>query len=140
MVTVTVKQLDQAEGLEAWQGQSEEVLNAMQPPVTRAELTGTTPAGVVDEDAADLNDQTDVVWLPGSNVGNRRPDDRPRVLGDVVTTNGGGTALFTFDYGEGAADITHIAYLRTNRDSADAEDELFELKAEHSVSHRRHRG
>ena len=42
VVTVTVKQLS-ALGLIAWQGQTEKVLNAMQPPVTRAELTGRRP-------------------------------------------------------------------------------------------------
>ena len=127
-VTVSVVQLDDAE-LKEWQGHTEEVLSAMQPPVTRAELAD-TPAGVVGETAA-LDDETDVVWLPGSNA--ETNDPRGRVVGDVVT-NADGTATFTFDYGEAAADITHTAYLRTNRDSADAEDELFELEADFTAT------
>ena len=124
-VTVTVAQLSEA-GLESSQGQSEEVLNAMQPPVTRAELAAAL-AGTETETTAALTDGTDVIWLPGT-VANTT-DPRGRVVGDVVTANQGGTAVYTFDYGEAAATIDHIAYLRTNRDSADAEDELFELVA-----------
>ena len=45
----------------------------------------------------------------------------------TVETNPGGTAVYSFTYSEAAATITHTAYLRTNRDSGDAEDELFEL-------------
>ena len=123
-VTVTVKQLDDDE-LAEFGGAAEAVLNAMQPPVTRAELA-TAAAGLESETAA-LTDSTDVVWLPGTEATTNDP--RGRVVGDVVIANAGGTATFTFDYGEAAADITHIAYLRTNRDSADAEDELFELEA-----------
>ena len=123
-VTVTVAQLSEA-GLESSQGQSEEVLNAMQPPVTRAELAAAL-AGI-EAETAELTDGTDVIWLPGTAANTTNP--RGRVVGDVVTANSGGTAVFTFDYGEAAATIDHIAYLRTNRDSADAEDELFELVA-----------
>ena len=128
VVTVSVVQLDDDE-LREWQGHTEEVLSAMQPPVTRAELAE-TPAGVVGETPA-LTADTDVIWLPGSNA--QTTDPRGRVVGDVVTA-ANGTATFTFDYGEAAADITHTAYLRTNRDSADAEDELFELQAAFTFS------
>ena len=48
---------------------------------------------------------------------------------DVVIDNAAGTATFTFEYGQDAENVTLTAFLRTNRDSADAEDELFRLEA-----------
>ena len=112
-ITVAVTDLLDSEILSS-QKASIEVLESMQPPVTRAELgTDDTPGG-----AATLmtNGTTDVSWME-------------RVEGDITINNADGTAVFNFDFGEGAADITHTAYLRTHRDSADAEDELFNLEA-----------
>ena len=110
-------------------GQTEDVLNAMHPiPITRAELG--TGVGAEAEGTA-LTDDTDVVWLPGTEAQTTNP--RGRVAGDVTISNTAGTATFVFDYGEAAADITHTAFLRTNRDSADAEDEVFHVEAADSA-------
>ena len=126
-IVVSVTQLTEAE-LNGWTGggrQTEEVLNAMHPiPITRAELG--TGVGAVDQGIA-LTDDTDVVWLPGTEA--ETTDPRGRVSGDVTINNTAGTATFVFDYGEAAADIEHTAFLRTNRDSADAEDEVFHVEA-----------
>ena len=128
-IVVSVTQLTAAE-LTGWMGQTEEVLNAMHPiPITRAELG--EGVGAVGQAIA-LTDGTDVEWLPGAAA--TTTDPRGRVEGDVAIANAGGTATFVFDYGEGAADITHTAYLRTNRDSADAEDEVFHVEAADSVA------
>ena len=125
-IVVSVKQLTVAQ-LNGWKnlGLTEDVLNAMHPgPITRAELG--TGVGALDQTIG-LTDATDVEWLPGAEASTTDP--RGRVEGDVTISNTAGTATFVFDYGEAAADITHTAFLRTNRDSADAEDELFRVEA-----------
>ncbi len=86
-------------------------LESMQPPVTRAELSS-APAGTAGETVA-LGTSTDVQWATQRE--------------GAVVTDPAGTAVYTFTFGEAAATITHTAYLRTTRDSGDAEDELFEL-------------
>ncbi|MCY4616120.1 MAG: fibronectin type III domain-containing protein, partial [Chloroflexi bacterium] len=117
-VTVTVSVLQRAatstDGLTVAR---ERIYESEVTPVTRAEL-GSATAGVVNEVVA-LSTTTDVEWLT----------DPSRDDGDIVYTNAvAGQAFFVFDYGEGAFDETHTAYLRTNRDT-DAEDELFKLAA-----------
>ena len=116
-ITVAVTDLTNTEILRS-QGASIEVLESMQPPVTRAELGIDTPG---DEGGGAVtlttDGESDVSWMVNN------------ADGDVLFSNAAGTAIFTFDFGEGAADITHTAYLRTHRDSADAEDELFHLEA-----------
>ena len=113
-ITVSVLQRATSDGLTVAR---ETIYESEDPPVTRAELSGAT-AGVVNEVVA-LGTTTDVQWLTDESG-----DD-----GDIVYTNAvAGQAFFVFDYGEGAFDETHTAYLRTNRDT-DAEDELFKLVA-----------
>jgi len=114
-VTVTVVHLTATE-LGAWgPRQTIAVLESMQPPITRAEL-GTAFDTNETTQAGNLGNSTDIEWEPSSRA-------------DIVIANGSGTATFTFTYGEGAVNLTHTAFLRTNRDSADAEDELFRLEA-----------
>ncbi len=112
-VVVSVTQPTDAE-IVASQGAAIAVLESMQPPVTRAELgSGVGTAGqVIDLNAAG----SDVEWMPNT-------------VGDVRIDNATGMASFVFDYGEDAFNKTHTAYLRTHRDSDDAEDELFHLEA-----------
>ena len=112
-VVVSVTQLTDAEIL-ASQKATITVLESMQPPVTRAELgSGVgTAAQAVNLTAAG----SDVEWMPNT-------------VGDVRIDNATGMASFVFDYGEDAFNKTHTAYLRTHRDSEDAEDELFHLEA-----------
>ena len=115
-VTITVSVLQRA-ATDGLTPARERIYESEDPPVTRAELSGAT-AGVVNEVVA-LGTTTDVEWLV----------DPSRDDGDIVYTNAvAGQAFFVFDYGEGAFDETHTAYLRTNRDT-DAEDELFKLVA-----------
>ncbi len=112
-VTVSVMQLTDAE-ISTSQGATIAVLESMQPPVTRAELgSGVgSAAQAVNLTAAG----SDVEWMPNT-------------VGDVTISNSTGMAMFVFDYGEDAFNKTHTAYLRTHRDSDDAEDELFHLEA-----------
>ena len=112
-VTVSVRQPSLARIRATQRVTTMEELHSAIPPVTRAELTTGEPAGELVGQTVLFGTDTDVSWA-GRTEGN-------------VTTDPNGTAVFSFTYSEAAATITHTAYLRTNRDSADAEDELFEL-------------
>ena len=112
-VTVFVTQPTDAEILAAHDKLPITVLESRQPPVTRAELG----EGVGEfTDMVDLGGAgSDVQWMSNTE-------------GNVTVSDDGGTAVYVFSYGEDADTIKHTAYLRTHRDSADAEDELFHVE------------
>ena len=60
----------------------------------------------------------DVLWMASTRLGV-----------DTTTASATGVVTFTFDYGPEAENLSLTAFLRTNRDSADAEDELFRVEA-----------
>ena len=113
-VVVTVRQIPVTD----LSAQVEAIQQMMHPPLTRAEL-GAGAAGTAGESVDLTGANADVEWMPDSRA-------------DIAITNASGTATLTFTYGEGVVNLEHTAYLRTNRDSADAEDEQFQLVASSS--------
>ena len=95
------------------------VLESSQPPVTRAELDGSVGSDGGGVDLTDAN--ADVQWMPSTDSA-------------VTIDNSAGTATMTFTFGEENVNLQHTAFLRTMRDSGDAEEELFRLSVPATVT------